>query len=335
VESCKFGISNTNEAIARKWKSKWSDAARGSYEEVPMFTQMLIPLDGSKTAEKVLPYARFVAGALKLPVELLAVVDIVEMATHITAARASHLDTVIEDSVRNSEQYLRGVAGTFPGGTKCTVVKGKAEQVIIETAAADKGMIITMATHGRSGINRWLLGSIAEKVLRGTTNPLLLVRATEEAKAETVASLKSIVVPLDGSELAESVLPLVAELAKTLKLAVVLFRAYNIPSSAYAGDEGYYAINYDEMLTAMRDEAVDYLEKKTEAVKKMGIANVSSVAKEGFAADEIISLSRQSPDNLIAMSTHGRSGVKRWVLGSVTETIVRHSADPVLVIRAN
>ena len=299
-----------------------------------MFTQMLIPLDGSKTAEKVLPYARFVAGTLKLPVELLAVVDIVEMATHITAARASHLDTVIEDSVRNSEQYLRGVAGTFPGGTKCTVEKGKAEQVIIETAA-DKGMIITMATHGRSGINRWLLGSIAEKVLRGTTNPLLLVRATEEAKAETVASLKSIVVPLDGSELAESVLPLVAELAKTLKLAVVLFRAYNIPSSAYAGDEGYYAINYDEMLTAMRDEAVDYLEKKTQAVKKMGIANVSSVAKEGFAADEIISLSRQSPDNLIAMSTHGRSGVKRWVLGSVTETIVRHSADPVLVIRAN
>ena len=301
-----------------------------------MFTQMLIPLDGSKTAEKVLPYARFVAGALKLPVELLAVVDIVEMATHITAARASHLDSVIEDSVRHSQQYLRGIAGTFPGANaRCTVEKGKPEQVIIETAAADQGMFITMATHGRSGINRWLLGSIAEKVLRGTTNPLLLVRATEEAKAESVASLKSIVVPLDGSELAEGVLPAVAELAKTLKLAVVLFRAYNIPSSAYAGDEGYYAINYDEMLTAMRDEAVDYLEKKTEAVKKMGIANVSSVAKEGFAADEIISLSRQSPDNLIAMSTHGRSGVKRWVLGSVTETIVRHSADPVLVIRAN
>ena len=302
-----------------------------------MFTRMLIPLDGSKTAEKVLPYARFVAGTLKLPVELVAVVDIVEMATHITAARASHLDIVIEDSVRNSEQYLRGVAGTFPGGTKCTVEKGKAEQVIIETAAADKGTIITMATHGRSGINRWLLGSIAEKVLRGTTNPLLLVRATEQEKAESVASLKSIVVPLDGSELAEGVLPAVAELAKTLKLAVVLFRAYNLPTSAYADDEGegYYEINYDEMLTATRDEAVAYLEKKTEAVKKMGIANVSSVAKEGFAADEIISLSRQSPDNLIAMSTHGRSGVKRWVFGSVTETIVRHSADPVLVIRAN
>jgi nucleotide-binding universal stress UspA family protein len=300
-----------------------------------MFTRILIPLDGSKTAEKVLPYARFLAGSLNRPVELLAVVDIVEMATHMSADRARYLDTMIEHSVRNSEQYLRGVAGTFPGAnTKCTVEKGKAEQVIIETAAADKGTLITMATHGRSGINRWLLGSIAEKVLRAATNPLLLVRATDEAKADRVATLKSIVVPLDGSELAESVFPTVVELAKTLKLEVVLFRAYSIPYSAYAGGEGYYAINYEQLLTAMREEAVDYLEKKTEAVKKLGIANVSYVAKEGFAADEIISLSRKSPDNLIAMCTHGRSGVKRWMLGSVTETVVRHSADPVLVLRA-
>ena len=300
-----------------------------------MYTKILIPLDGSKTAEKVLPYARFLAGSLKLPVELLAVVDIGEMATHISAERALHLDTLIEDSVRNSEQYLRGVAGTFPGGTKCTVEKGKTEQVIIEAAGADKGTLVTMATHGRSGMNRWLLGSVTEKVLRGGTNPMLLVRATEEGKTDGGATLKSIVVPLDGSELAESVLPTVTELAKALKLAVVLFRAYNIPTSAYAGGEGYYAVNYEELLTAMREEAVEYLEKKTEAVKKLGIANVSYVAKEGFAADEIISLSRKSPDNLIGMCTHGRSGVKRWMLGSVTETVVRHSADPVLVIRAS
>ncbi len=298
-----------------------------------MFTRILIPLDGSKTAEKVLPYARFLAEALKLPIELLAVVDIAEMAAHISAERARHLDTMIEDSARSSEQYLKRVAGMFPGAnTKCTVEKGKAEQAIIETAAVDKGALVTMATHGRSGMNRWLLGSVAEKVLRGGTNPLLLVRATEEAKAE--ATLKSIVVPLDGSELAESVLPTVAELAKTLKLAVVLFRAYNIPISAYASGEGYYAVNYEELLTAMREEAVDYLEKRTEAVKKLGIANLSYIAQEGFAADEIISLARKSQDNLIAMCTHGRSGVKRWMLGSITETVVRHSSDPVLVIRA-
>jgi nucleotide-binding universal stress UspA family protein len=300
-----------------------------------MYTRILIPLDGSKTAEKVLPYARFHVGALKLPVELLGVIDIAEMATHVSAEKSLHFDTMIEGAVRSSEGYLKRVAGTFPGATvKCTVEKGSAEQVIIQAAAADKGTLVTMATHGRSGINRWLLGSVTEKVLRGATNPLLLVRAIDEAKTEGEANLKSVVVPLDGSELAESVLPTVAELAKKLKLEVILFRAYRIPYNAYAGDEGYYAINYDDLLTGMREEAVDYLEKKTEAVKKMGVDKVSCLAKDGFAPDEIISLARKTPDNLLAMCTHGRSGVKRWMLGSVTETVVRHSDDPVLVLRA-
>jgi nucleotide-binding universal stress UspA family protein len=71
-----------------------------------------------------------------------------------------------------------------------------------------------------------------------------------------------------------------------------------------------------------------------EAVKKMGLEKVSCVAKEGFSADEIIAMGRKTPDNLIAMCTHGRSGVRRWMLGNVTKTVVRHSGDPVLVIRA-
>src|SRR5262245_64997177 len=90
MEPCKSGY------LRQRRQKPGSESESGrSYEEVFMFTRMMIPLDGSKTAEKVLPYARFVAGTLKLPVGLLAVVDIVEMATHITAARASHLDTVI------------------------------------------------------------------------------------------------------------------------------------------------------------------------------------------------------------------------------------------------
>lgn len=300
-----------------------------------MYTKILIPLDGSKTAEKVLPYARFLSGTLKLPVELLAVVDIVEMAAHLSAERAIHLEAMIQDSVRNSEEYLRRVAGTLPGAaTKCTVEKGTAEQMIIETAASDKGTLVTMATHGRSGINRWLLGSVAEKVLRGTSNSLLLVRATEEGKVEGAVTLKSVIVPLDGSELAERMLSTVAELAKTLKLEVVLFRAYSIPYNAYATAEGYYAMDYEELLKGMKEEAVAYLEKEIEAVKKLGVDKVSYTVKEGFAADEIISLARITPEGLIAMSTHGRSGVKRWMLGSVTETVVRHTSDPVWVIRA-
>jgi nucleotide-binding universal stress UspA family protein len=124
-------------------------------------------------------------------------------------------------------------------------------------------------------------------------------------------------------------------LATRLKLEVVLFRAYTLPRSALAADpEAHILIADEELISAMRDEAVAYLEKKAQALKQLGTEKVSTIAEYGFAADEIISLARKIPDNLIAMCTHGRSGVKGWVLGSVTETVVRHSGDPVLVIRA-
>jgi len=301
-----------------------------------MFTKMLIPLDGSKNAEKVLPYARNLAGKFKIPIELLAVIDIAEMATHISAEKARYLDTMIEEGVRASTTYLRGIATTFPDATvSCTVEKGSAVETIIQKGETDVGMLITMATHGRSGLNRFLLGSVAEKVMRGTANPILLIRAADEAKGVGEEKLTSVIVPLDGSELAESVLPMVAGVAKKLGLEVVLFRAYHIPYNAYAGDDGYSAVNYDELISSVRDEAKEYLETKVADVKKLGVEKVSMLLKEGFAGDEIITLGRKTPDNLIAMCSHGRSGVKRWVLGSVAETVVRHSGDPVLVVRAN
>jgi len=300
-----------------------------------MYSKILIPLDGSKTAEKVLPYARYLAGKLKIPVELLAVVDIAEMAAHMSAEKARFLDTMVEDATRSSETYLRGVTATFSGANlKHAVVKGRAEDAIIEKGETDKNALVAMATHGRSGLNRFLIGSVAEKVLRGSTNPLLLIRATEEAKGEGEAGFKSIIVPLDGSELAEGVLPTVAGLAKTLGVEVTLFRAYHIPYNAYAGNEGLYAVDYDALISSVRDEANEYLEKKAAEVKKLGVEKISCVSKEGFAGDEIIGLANKTPGGLIAMCSHGRSGVKRWVLGSVTEIVVRHTSAPVLVIRA-
>jgi nucleotide-binding universal stress UspA family protein len=299
-----------------------------------MYSKILVPLDGSKTAEKVLPYARCLARRLNIPVELLAVIDIAELATHITAEKARFLDTMIEEGVRSSQSYLNGVAATF-GETKtsCSVEKDRAEDAIIEKGESDTAMLIAMATHGRSGLNRFLLGSVAEKVLRGAANPLLLVRATESAAPDGELAFKSIIVPLDGSELAESILPMVAGIAKKLAVEVVLFRAYHIPYNAYAGDDGYYAVNYDDLISAVRDEANEYLEKKAAEIKKLGVENVSFLSKEGFAGDEIIAIGRKTPEALLAMCSHGRSGVKRWVLGSVTENVVRHTINPVLVSR--
>ena len=299
-----------------------------------MYTKMLIPLDGSKTAEQVLPYARFFTNRFHKPVELLAALDIAELGTHISIGQSRFLSTLVEDSMQSSETYLKRIAHTFDGAdVKRTVDKGRAAEVIIDTGAADTGMLIAMATHGRSGVNRWLLGSIAEKVLRSTANPLLLIRATENAKSEGETSLRSIIVALDGSELAESVLPFVAGIAKHLDLAVILLRTYNISYSLYGFGHGYFAVDIQQFMTEVRDEARNYLEKKAGEIKKLGVEKVSCVTKEGLSADEIIRTGRETPDSLIAMCSHGRSGVKRWALGSVTETVVRHSDRPVVVVR--
>lgn len=299
-----------------------------------MYSRILVPLDGSVTAEKVLPYARFLAGKFKAPVELLAVVDVAEVAAHTRRENARFFDTIIEEGVRHYTGYLRGIATTVQESeVRCSVERGRPEELIIERAAADPGLLVTMATHGRSGLNRFLLGSVAEKVLRGTTNPLLLVRATDEGGTWDKAAFTSIVVPLDGSELAERVLPTVTDIARRLDLEVELFRAYHIPYNLYADDWGA-AENAQELVDSARKESEEYLERKASDLKRLGLGKVSWIAKEGFAGDEIIKLGRHSANSLIAMCSHGRSGVKRWVLGSVAEVVARHSGQPVLIIRA-
>lgn len=301
-----------------------------------MYKEILVTLDGSETAEQVLPYSRGLARRLGIPVDLITVIDVTETARNFPAGDGLLLKQVTEDEVRRAGPYLEEIARSFPGAAAgCLVKPGRAVDIIIETARADKGTLITMATHGRSGLNRFLLGSVAEKVLRGTQNPLLLVRATEGAKTDGEIAMKSVIVPLDGSALAEGVLPATEELATKLDLEVVLFRAYAIPYGAYTAGDGFYdPVHLDSFLAQLREETYDYLELKAAELKKRGLQRVSYVAREGLSADEIISFGRQTANNLIAMCTHGRSGVTRWLLGSVTETVVRHCGDPVLVLRA-
>jgi nucleotide-binding universal stress UspA family protein len=140
-----------------------------------------------------------------------------------------------------------------------------------------------------------------------------------------------VVVPLDGSPLAEQVLPLVVELGKKTKFEAILIRAYALPPAATPDEYGAYT---EELLKQLEDEARDYLGSKIDELKQKGLDNIASVVKFGFGAEEIIGLARETPDNCIAMCTHGRSGVGRWVLGSVTDRVVRHSGDPVLIVRA-
>jgi nucleotide-binding universal stress UspA family protein len=296
-----------------------------------MYTRIVIPLDRSKTAERVLPYARVVAENLKIPVELVTVIDITAIAKRVAAEDARYLDTIIAEEEHGSDAYLRKMARGIGAQVACVVRRGNPADVILERALAAEGSLIAMATHGRSGFNRWWLGSVAEEVLRRSSNPVLLIRGDEET-AGAVEMIDSIVIPLDGSELSESVLPTAVKLAKALDLEVILFRAYELPASAYYGSEDYLP-NYDQLKEQVKQQVQNYLDDKIANLKAAGVARLSSAVAEGSGPKEIISYARKTPKNIVAMCTHGRSGVKRWVLGSVTEQVVRHSGDPVLVVR--
>jgi nucleotide-binding universal stress UspA family protein len=293
---------------------------------------MLIPLDGSKTAEKVLPYARRLATVSDVAVELLGVVEMTDIAGDIASNEAPYAEALIREAVRNSTEYLENLAKTMRNGkVRCNVEQGRPEDIIIAAAAADKGTLVAMATHGRSGVTRWLLGSVTEKVLRGTLNPLLVVRATGDSKTDGEAALSSVIVPLDGSEIAETVLSPVAALAKALELQVILVRVYGLPLATYGGDD-YYVPDYLELKEQIKEEAEGYLNSQASLLQAQGVAEVSTVVIEGSAADGIIGLAHKTADNLVAMSPYGRSGLQRWVLGSVTEKVVRHCEDPVLIL---
>jgi nucleotide-binding universal stress UspA family protein len=287
-----------------------------------MYTKILVPLDGSPLAEQIVPYARAIAEASRIPVELLRV--------NVPSAMSAYAPPL------GGGDYLAAAAARFfhqNVAVTFQVELGDPAQAIVDRAAADRGTLIAMATHGLSGIQRLFLGSVAYKVVHMTTNPLLLVRPEQERDPAIPIQLNSVFVPLDGSGLTEKIFPFVIGMAKSMNLEVCLLRVFSLPTESYVVGEGILIGVAQRIREEMRREMDDYLNGKVQELQAEGLARVSAIAVEGDAAEQIIDVARKTPDNLIAMSTHGRSGIERWVLGSVTEKVIHHSRDPVLVIR--
>jgi nucleotide-binding universal stress UspA family protein len=287
-----------------------------------MYTRILVPLDGSELAEQILPYARFFAEALRIPVGLL---------------RVNEPGSMVPDALaRGGADYLADVAESFFAGSVAVsrhVEIGKPAEVIVERAGAESGTLIAMATHGLSGIQRLFLGSVAYKVVHMAKDPLLLIRPEQERDPMKPVQLNTVFVPLDGSGLAEAICPVAIGLATRLNLEVFLVRVYTSPAESSVIGDGVILDVAHRIRDRIREEVETYLDGKVQRFQADGLRRVSSLAIEGDAAGEIIDLARTTPNNLITMSTHGRSGVQRWVLGSVAEKVIHYSGDPVLVVR--
>jgi nucleotide-binding universal stress UspA family protein len=304
-----------------------------------MYAKMLVPLDGSPNSERIVRYARSFADAFGSSVELTHVIHPDTIEALIDPEHGRFNDAVQSGLMRRSAEYLDRIAESFSDSSKMQfrVEIGEPAEIIIDRAAGDSGILVAMSTRGYSGVKRWLLGSVANKVLHGVKNPLLFAKAEGSPQDNRDALLTRMLVPLDGSGLAEEVLPHVAAISKAMSLRVELLQVYAPPLSALIPAD-YQAAPEDfpgsAVGQAAREKAERYLEEKRNQLVEAGVREVSCMVVEGEAAHRIIETAQSTRGSMVAMCTHGRSGVRRWALGSVTERVLSYSDDPLLVIPA-
>lgn len=288
-----------------------------------MIGTVIVPLDGSELAEEALPYGQAIAERTKATLLLLEVVDL-------------NAPAAAQDEARN---YLSGLAGRFGGDAQVSVRLGSPADEIIDRADETPEAIVVMTTRGRSGIGRWLYGSVADRVVRGAVAPVLLVRSGME-RAE-IGAIRSIVAPLDGSAYAEAALGYAEELARAfgteLNLVQVIetarIYAALTPTTATGGAEfsATYIETIQEIIAQRASEADTYLSGVAERLGQAGV-QVRTHTLEGTAAEQVLAFARETKTDLIVMATHGRSGLNRLVFGSVAERVLRTGETPVLMV---
>ncbi len=293
-----------------------------------MIQAILIALDGSELAEQAVPVACAIATRAGAEVVLATAIVPHDGWTNGPVARgweqkeqgaATAYLKLLRQQLRKRGVRVRGVRVDW----------GRPNVVIGAIADEEGADLIAMTTHGRSGVVRWVMGSVADKVLRTSRTPLLLVHMRDEGQIAE-AQLKRILVPLDGSPPAESVLPFVEDLAVSLD-ASVLLQSVIVPTAAlYAGT---LLPSSPPVLTEIEGGMREYLGGVAKRLERAGIRAETNVAI-GYAAETILDAAKQGSADLIALSTHGRSGPERWILGSVADAVVRHSDRPCLVIPA-
>ena len=287
-----------------------------------MVPTLLVPLDGSPSAESALPCASLLASRIGGEIVLL------------RAALAHTLPGVSPEAaqtqaVSEAELYLSALETRLQAAghrVRSVVAYGPAAEVIVDNADLQRADMLVMVAHGQSGSRRWDQGSVADKVLRGVGLPVLLIRGTDDCPPKKL--LSGVLLPLDGSAVAEGILPRALALSRHLGTRLVLLAV--LPPVLPAVDEPSPSA---QSLKAFVAQAGEYLARVQIWLEEQG-ASVSREIRRGAPADEILDRAQCEDIGLIALSTHGRSGVGRWVYGSVADRVLHGAECPVLLVRA-
>ena len=304
--------------------------------QISPFRSILVPLDGSPLAEEAVPLASRLAQGAGSKLRLVLVHQLPPPPLDPAAAK---LFTSIELATRKAERgYLRAIQARLrEGGARLssavtlTGTPGPALAQYVRELGVD---LVVMATHGRGGLRRAWLGSVADHLIRNLEIPVLLVRPREgEAAPAWATGASQILVPLDGSPLAEEALQAASALARIWDMELVLLQV--VSPVVLAQDPALPLPSvYDVELTAMcRTQAQEYLDDLVERLHGEGV-RATGVAVAGWSAvDSILEVARPERVALVVLATHGRGGLRRLALGSVADKLVRAADVPVMVYR--
>jgi len=281
--------------------------------------RILVPLDGSRLSEAVVPLAEALARDYEAEILL------------VRALRAQPSVDAEVQAQHEAERYLAAMAQELAvcgvKGVQWKVWYDDAARAIADAAGYNDVDLIAMSTHGRGGLSRLLFGSVAESLVRKAPAPVLLVRGQ---LTWTPGEIGRILVPLDGSELSEAVLPVVERLAGPFDFAIDLLRVMEPLPSAVTVDLPAPA---RELIDLRVVEAERYLAKIAGGLEAKGL-RVRPAVREGPAVEVIQRQALEAGVGMIAMSTHGRTGLGRLLLGSVAERVLRGAEVPVLLWKA-
>lgn len=213
------------------------------------------------------------------------------------------------------------------------ITSGNPPMEILRVAEEEKCGLIAMSTHGRNPVVRGILGSVTDQVVHHATLPVLTVTPHKARQYREMEGpfLNTVILPLDGSELSERARPYVEKLARSLSLGVLLVRIVHLEYLAYG--TGWYT-DMSGMSYQLEPQAVKYVESVAQGLEWKGL-KVKTKVMRGSPTQALLNIAQETPNSIITMTTHGRSGVSRWLMGSVSDAMVRASGDPVLIIPSN
>jgi nucleotide-binding universal stress UspA family protein len=295
-----------------------------------MFERILVPLDGSGTSEMVVPYAVELASMFNSNIVITGVSDsyglpaVNENRSYLEKQSDRIKEALIRRQPPEEEKPLRAQV-SFK-----SLIGNPAAEILSYATSIDSSLII-IASRGASGGGSLSLGSVADKILRSASCPVLLIRESIDMSAVALKYiLRKILVPLDGSKLSEEALPLATGLAKLTGAEIVLFQVTEPVNLSIFSNLTPEAIKqYNE---GSQSAARDYLDKITTTMIDIH-SSISVAMGERPVAEMIIDYSEINQCDLITISTNGRSGISRWVFGSVTDKVLHAGKKPVLVVR--